>query len=77
MSESTEYIVIRPAEDLTEEQFPTTFDGEWRKRSELEDESQLEIPGITGTLRAYPIDKIELSAAGDRGQVYEARAEES
>jgi hypothetical protein len=69
---NTEYIVIRHASDSDAEPKVTSpFEGEWRKRSDLDDERFVEFDDTGGVARGYPTDRIERSSGGDEGQVYE------
>ena len=72
--EVTEYVVIRPAAAIVNNPgVASHLDGQWRKRSDLVGQAFIEFDGANGIIRAYPTDRVELSAAGDCGQVYEVR----
>ena len=68
---TTEWVVIRPAGDVEDSELADVYEGEWRRRSDLEDTSVIETLSPSGIVRAYPTDRVERSAAGDVGQIYE------
>jgi hypothetical protein len=67
----TEWIVIRPEGDVEFTELADTYEGQWRRRSELTDQDVIETMSPDGIVRAYPTGRIEQSPAGDLAQVYE------
>ncbi|SHF58097.1 hypothetical protein SAMN05443575_0349 [Jatrophihabitans endophyticus] len=67
----TEWVVIRPAGDIADSDLASTFEGEWRKRADLVDQSGIDVDGPSGVVRAVPVDRVEHSPAGHVAQVYE------
>jgi hypothetical protein len=67
----TEFVVLRPASTTADSDMPSVFEGEWRKRADLADDSFVELLGAAGNVRAYPTDRTEQDRDGNVGQVYE------
>jgi hypothetical protein len=71
---ATTYVVIRPSATIVDNPgVGSHFDGQWRERSELDEQAYIEFDGANGVVRAYPTARLELSANGDEAQVYEVR----
>jgi hypothetical protein len=68
---STEFVVIRPQGDIADSDLASIYEGEWRKRADLADESGIDLDGPHGVVRAVPTDRVEQSPDGHLGQVYE------
>ncbi|WP_375483494.1 hypothetical protein [uncultured Jatrophihabitans sp.] len=70
----TEYIVIRAAGDIVNDSGPAShLVGEWLVRSELDDDTRVELDGANGVVSAYPTERTEEAPGGFAGQVYEVR----
>ena len=70
----TDYIVIRAAADIVNDSGPAShLDGEWLARSELEDDTRVQLDGANGMVSAYPTERIERAPGGFAAQVYEVR----
>lgn len=67
----TEYVVLRPANPIRDNDMPRSFEGEWRKRADLVDNESIELLGPVGNVRAYPTERTESDPDGNVGQVYE------
>ena len=71
----TEYVVLRPANVVEDNDMPRTFEGEWRKRADLADQGSVELLGPAGNVRAYPTDRTETDPDGNVAPTDAADAE--
>jgi hypothetical protein len=71
---TTRYVVVRPAGDVSDSKMASIYEGEWRKREDLADDSYIELDSPHGPLRAMPTSRTEVSGDGALAQVYEVDA---
>jgi hypothetical protein len=68
---TTRYVVVRPVGDIADSKMASIYEGEWRQRADLPDDSFVELDSPHGPVRAYPTQRTEQSNDGALAQVYE------
>lgn len=72
----TEWVVLRPAGDISDSDLPSVLEGEWRERTTLTDQAGIDLDGPEGVVRALPTADIEHSPDGRAARVYRVPADD-